>query len=101
MLLNKSKLLLKKYYGALPLLRTVRYWMTVCAMKKKKTGRAPDRIRKTIPFPDALAEQIQAIADEKYHGDFTRAVLEEMAKAYPAARKFLRTNTTWKHSAKK
>ena len=70
-------------------------------MKNKKTGRAADRIRKTIPFPDALAEQIQEIADEKYHGDFTRAVLEELAKRYPAAREFLRTNTTWKHSAKK
>jgi IS5 family transposase len=73
----------------------------VYAMKKKTTGRAADRIRKTIPFPDALAEQIQAIADEKYHGDFTRTVLEELAKKYPAAREFLRTNTTWKHSSKK
>jgi hypothetical protein len=70
-------------------------------MKKQPAGRAADRIRKTIPFPDELADEIQALADEKFHGDFTRAVLEELAKRYPSARKFLKTNTTWKHSAKK
>ena len=72
-------------------------------MKKqqKSRDRAANRIRKTIPFPDALADEIQAIADEKYKGDFTRAVLEEMARRFPTAREFLRTNTTSKFSTKK
>ncbi len=72
-------------------------------MKKqqKPRDRAANRIRKTIPFPDALADEIQAIADEKYKGDFTRAVLEEMARRFPTAREFLRTNTTSKFSSKK
>jgi hypothetical protein len=72
-------------------------------MKKtqKPRDRAANRIRKTIPFPDALADEIQAIADEKYKGDFTRAVLEEMARRFPSAREFLRTNTTAKFSTKK
>jgi hypothetical protein len=72
-------------------------------MKKqqKPRDRAANRIRKTIPFPDALADEIQAIADEKYKGDFTRAVLEEMARRFPTAREFLRTNTTSKFSTKK
>jgi hypothetical protein len=72
-------------------------------MKKqqKPRDRAANRIRKTIPFPDALANEIQAIADEKYKGDFTRAVLEEMARRFPTAREFLRTNTTSKFSTKK
>jgi hypothetical protein len=72
-------------------------------MKKqaKPRDRAANRIRKTIPFPDALAEEIQDIADKKYKGDFTRAVLEEMARRFPAAREFLRTNTTSKFSTKK
>jgi hypothetical protein len=48
-----------------------------------------------------LADEIQAIADEKYKGDFTRAVLEEMARRFPTAREFLRTNTTSKFSTKK
>jgi hypothetical protein len=72
-------------------------------MKKqqKPRDRAANRIRKTIPFPDALADEIQAIADEKYKGDFTRAVLEEMARRFPTAREFLRTNTTSKFSTKR
>jgi hypothetical protein len=72
-------------------------------MKKtqKPRDRAANRIRKTIPFPDALADEIQAIADDKYKGDFTRAVLEEMARRFPSAREFLRTNTTSKFSTKK
>jgi hypothetical protein len=72
-------------------------------MKKtqKPRDRAANRIRKTIPFPDELAEEIQAIADEKYKGDFTRAVLEEMARRFSSAREFLRTNTTSKFSTKK
>lgn len=72
-------------------------------MKKqsKPRDRAANRIRKTIPFPDVLSDEIQRIADEKYHGDFTRAVLEELAKKFPSAREFLRTNTTGKHSSKK
>jgi hypothetical protein len=72
-------------------------------MKKqqKPRDRAANRIRKTIPFPDVLCEKIQAIADEKYKGDFTRAVLEEMARRFPTAREFLRTNTTSKFSTKK
>jgi hypothetical protein len=72
-------------------------------MKKtqKPRDRAANRIRKTIPFPDELADEIQAIADEKYKGDFTRAVLEEMARRFPSAREFLRTNTTSKFSTKK
>jgi hypothetical protein len=69
--------------------------------KQKPRDRAANRIRKTIPFPDALADEIQAIADEKYKGDFTRAVLEEMARRFPSAREFLRTNTTGKFSTKK
>jgi hypothetical protein len=69
--------------------------------KQKPRDRAANRIRKTIPFPDALADEIQAIADEKYKGDFTRAVLEEMARRFPVAREFLRTNTTSKFSTKK
>jgi hypothetical protein len=78
--------------------------MTVAYMNKKpkqKRDRAANRIRKTIPFPDSLAADIQRVADEKYHGDFTRAVIAEMASHYPSAREFLRTNTTFKHSAKK
>jgi hypothetical protein len=77
--------------------------MTVYRMKKqtKPRDRAANRIRKTIPFPDALADEIQAIADEKYAGDFTRTVLEEMARRFPSAREFLRTNTTSKFSTKK
>jgi hypothetical protein len=72
-------------------------------MKKKKTkdGRAVDRIRKTIPFPDKLAEQLQQLADEQYAGDFTRAVIAQLGKVYPVAREFLKTNQTFKHSAKK
>jgi hypothetical protein len=73
-------------------------------MKKnqsKPRDRAANRIRKTIPFPDTLAAEIQRIADEKYHGDFTRAVLEEMARRYPSAKEFLMTNTTSKFSTKK
>ncbi len=73
-------------------------------MKKnpnKPRDRAANRIRKTIPFPDTLAAEIQRVADEKYRGDFTRAVLEEMARRYPEAREFLRTNTTSKFSTKK
>jgi hypothetical protein len=69
--------------------------------KQKPRDRAANRIRKTIPFPDALADEIQAIADAKYKGDFTRAVLEEMARRFPSAREFLRTNTTGKFSTKK
>ena len=69
--------------------------------QQKPRDRAANRIRKTIPFPDALADEIQAIADEKYKGDFTRAVLEEMARRFPTAREFLRTNTTSKFSTKK
>jgi hypothetical protein len=68
---------------------------------KKKRDRAENRIRKTIPFPDDLAEELQKKADEKYHGDFTRAVIAEMATTYETARTFLRTNTTYKHSSKK
>jgi hypothetical protein len=72
-------------------------------MTKKKTanGRAADRIRKTIPFPDKLAEQLQQLADEKYAGDFTRAVIAQLGKVYPSAREFLKNNTTFKHSSKK
>lgn len=93
------------FYGVLSLLRTVRKCVTVQSMKKntatKPRDRAANRIRKTIPFPDTLAAEIQRVADEKYHGDFTRAVLEEMARKYETAREFLRTNTTSKFSSKK
>ena len=85
-------------------MQTVRQCVTVASMKKnqsKTRDRAANRIRKTIPFPDTLAAEIQRIADEKYHGDFTRAVLEEMARRYPSAKEFLRTNTTSKFSTKK
>ena len=64
--------------------------------------RAADRTVKSLSFPTALLEEIQRIADAQYKGDFTRAVFEGLAKAgSPAARKFLRTNTTLKHSSKK
>lgn len=77
--------------------------MTVASMKTKKTkdGRASNRIRKTLSLPDILTERIQREADEKYAGDFTRATLEILATRYPEARKFLRENTTYKHSRKK
>jgi hypothetical protein len=69
--------------------------------KKTKDGRAVDRIRKTIPFPDKLADELQQLADEKYAGDFTRAVISQLGKVFPSAREFLKTNQTFKHSAKK
>lgn len=76
--------------------------MTVVSMKKKPTdGRAADRIRKTLSLPQDLTDRIQAMADEKYAGDFTRATLEILATRYPEARAFLRQNTTYKHSRKK
>jgi hypothetical protein len=61
----------------------------------------PNRVRKTISFPKECAEELQQIANQKYCGDFTRAVLEEMAPRHASVRKFLRFNTTWKFSAKK
>lgn len=77
--------------------------MTVASMKKKPTkdGRAADRIRKTLSLPQDLTDRIQAMADEKHAGDFTRATLEILATRYPEAKKFLRENTTYKHSRKK
>ena len=76
--------------------------MTVCSMRKKPTdGRAADRIRKTLSLPQDLTDRIQAMADEKHAGDFTRATLEILATRYPEARKFLRENQTFKHSRKK
>lgn len=77
--------------------------MTVATMKKKTTkdGRAADRIRKTLSLPQSLTARIQETADEQYTGDFTRATLEILATRYPEARKFLRENTTYKHSRKK
>ena len=85
-----------------PWLTTVRHRMTVARMKKKPSdGRAEDRIRKTLSLPKDLTARIQAEADDKYAGDFTRATLELLATKYPEARKFLRDNTTFKHSKKK
>ena len=77
--------------------------MTVTDMKKKpnKDGRAADRIRKTLSLPQDLTDRIQAMADEKHAGDFTRATLEILATRYPEARTFLRENQTFKHSRKK
>ena len=77
--------------------------MTVGNMKKKPTkdGRAADRIRKTLSLPQDLTDSIQAMADEKHAGDFTRATLEILATRYPEARTFLRENLTLKHSRKK
>lgn len=77
--------------------------MTVASMKKKKTndGRAADRVRKTLSFPKDLTARIQEEADEKYAGDFTRATLELLSTRYPEAKRFLRENTTYKHSRKK
>ena len=77
--------------------------MTVGNMKKKPTkdGRAADRIRKTISLPQDLTDRIQAMANEKHAGDFTRATLEILATRYPEARTFLRENQTFKHSRKK
>ena len=77
--------------------------MTVGNMKKKPTkdGRAVDRIRKTLSLPQDLTDRIQAMADEKHAGDFTRATLEILATRYPEARTFLRENLTFKHSRKK
>jgi hypothetical protein len=83
-------------------LTTVINRMTVAIMKKKTNdGRAANRIRKTLSLPSDVAEQIQAEADAKYAGDFTRATLELLATRYPEARKFLKENTTFKHSRKK
>lgn len=71
-------------------------------MKKKPSdGRAADRIRKTLSLPQDLTDKIQAMADKQYAGDFTRATLEILATRYPEARRFLRENTTFKHSRKK
>ena len=76
--------------------------MTVDSMKKKPSdGRAADRIRKTLSLPQDLTDKIQAMADKQYAGDFTRATLEILATRYPEARRFLRENTTFKHSRKK
>ena len=77
--------------------------MTVSIMKKKTTsdGRAADRIRKTLSLPQDLTDRIQSLADDKYAGDFTRSTLEILATRYPEARRFLRENTTYKHSRKK
>jgi hypothetical protein len=77
--------------------------MTVGNMKKKPTkdGRAADRIRKTLSLPQDLTDRIQAMANEKHAGDFTRATLEILATRYPEARTFLRENQTFKHSRKK
>jgi hypothetical protein len=75
--------------------------MTVNMNPDADFGRSKDRVRKTLALPDTLADAIQRVADEKHGGDFTRAVLVHMAKEYPEAREFLRTNTTFKHSRKK
>jgi hypothetical protein len=75
--------------------------MTVNMNPDADFGRAKDRIRKTLSLPDALVETIQREADEKYAGDFTRAVLEKLAEEYQEARDFLEKNTTSKHSRKK
>lgn len=64
-------------------------------------GRAKDRVRKTLSLPQELVDAIAAEAEEKYAGDFTRAVIERLGLIYPEAKRFLRENTTWKHSAKK
>lgn len=64
-------------------------------------GRSRDRVRKTLSLPKALEEVIQAEADEKYNGDFTRAVLERLAEKYPEASQFLKSNPTAKHNPKK
>jgi hypothetical protein len=77
---------------------------TTTAAKKPKTtadGRAADRIRKTLSLPNDLTARIQAEADAKYSGDFTWATLALLATKYPEARRFLRDNTTRKHSRKK
>lgn len=75
--------------------------MTLAMMKaKKERNRAADRIRKTLSLPDVLATKIQSEADDKFGGDFTRAVLELLATKYPQAREFLRTNTTYKFANK-
>jgi hypothetical protein len=79
-------------------LQTIGICLTVWQMTE---GRAKDRTRKTLSLPADLTAAIQAEADEKFGGDFTRAVLERLAMQYPEAREFLRKNTTWKHSRKK
>lgn len=70
-------------------------------MSDKEKGRSKDRIRKTLSLPDDLVKVIQEEADEKYNGDFTRAVLERMASMYPEAAEFLRKNETEKHNYKR
>ncbi len=65
------------------------------------SGRAKNRVRKTLSLPDNLTAVIQKEADAKYGGDFTRAVLERLAKDYKEAADFLKKNTTHKHSRKK
>ena len=75
--------------------------MTVYMNPDADFGRAKDRIRKTLSLTDTLVAAIQKEADKNYGGDFTRAVLEKMAREYPEARDFLKNNTTAKHSRKK
>ena len=69
--------------------------------KPKSDGRAADRIRKTLSLPQDLTARIQEEADENYAGDFTRATIALLGTRYVEARRFLRENTTYKHSRKK
>lgn len=52
-------------------------------------------------MPRKLVAKIQAEADAKHKGDFTKALLTRLAEDYPEAATFLRENTTGKHSKKK
>jgi len=49
--------------------------------------RSKDRVRKTLNFPEPLHDALEQIADKKYGGDFSRAVIEELAKEFPKLRK--------------
>jgi hypothetical protein len=69
--------------------------------KAAKGGRRQDRLVKSLSLPEDLVTKIQAEADDKYSGDFTRAVMERLALIYPEAMEFLKENPTAKHSRKK
>lgn len=65
-------------------------------------GRSKDRRRKTLSFPNELEKAIQVEADAKFGGDFTRALIDRLAKAgYKEAVDFLKQDTKWKHSSRK
>jgi hypothetical protein len=77
--------------------------MTV-SMATGKGGRSKDRKIMTVSLPVELKAKIRALADKdpEFPGDMTRWFIETCAKlGMKEAKEFLRSNTTYKHSAKK